>query len=156
MSLKRPKILIADDTPANLIALKRILRSVDAELIEAVDGNEVLKQSLSHPDIALALLDVQMPGMDGYEAAEFMGADPDTCNIPIIFLTAVNHAPEHELKGYRVGAIDFIRKPLQAEILLCKVNILIDLWIMRQKLSDELVERKKLKINSVTCHAMTL
>ncbi|MCJ7600645.1 MAG: response regulator [Desulfobulbaceae bacterium] len=133
------KILIVDDKPENLYACEKILGEVDAEIIKATDGNEALKACL-HNDFALAILDVQMPKMDGYELAEFMRNDDKTRHLPIIFLSAVCTDESHIFKGYESGAVDFIIKPFNPKLLLSKVNVFLSLDQQKKRL-EELVEK---------------
>jgi CheY-like chemotaxis protein len=99
------KILIVDDKDQNLFALERVLQNVDAQIIRATCGNDALIACLNH-EFALAILDVKMPVMDGYELAEVLRADEKTRNLPIIFLTAVYSDEYHVFKGYEAGAVD--------------------------------------------------
>ncbi|MEO0034281.1 MAG: hypothetical protein RLZZ501_304, partial [Pseudomonadota bacterium] len=118
--LPRPKLLIVDDQPANLIALKHLLAKVDAEVIPAASGNEALKLTLNH-DFALALLDVQMPEIDGFEVAELLRGEERTRDLPIIFLTAAHRDADHRSRGYGAGAVDYLEKPIDEPVLLAKV-----------------------------------
>jgi len=120
------KILIADDKPENLYALESVLKAVDAEIIKAGSGNEALTATLNH-DFALAVLDIQMPEMDGYELAELMQGDEQTRSVPIIFLSAVFSDDVHKFRGYESGAVDFITKPFDPDILISKVKIFLEL-----------------------------
>jgi len=137
MSIK-PKILIVDDIPENLLVLEKILKKVDADVIKAANGNLALAATLEH-NFALIILDVQMPEMDGYEVAEILKSDERTANLPIIFVTAIDRNEAKELKGYDTGAVDFIFKPLNEFILLCKVRVFLELYRMRSNL-EEIVE----------------
>ncbi|MCW5204572.1 response regulator, partial [Desulfobulbus sp. N2] len=128
------KILIVDDKEQNLFTLRKVLADLDVEFVEATYGNDALKATL-HNDFALAILDVQMPDMDGYELAELLRCDPKTENLPIIFLSAVYHDDYHVFKGYDSGAVDFIIKPYEPKILLSKVNFFLQLH--QQKLALE-------------------
>ena len=134
------KILIVDDRPENLLVLDRLLRDAGATVIQAESGNEALKASLQH-DFALAILDVQMPDMDGYELAELFRSDEKTCRLPIIFLSAVYSDQYHLFRGYAAGGVDFITKPYKPEILLAKVRVFLELD--RQK--SELLEKVALE-----------
>jgi len=120
------KILIVDDRPENLFTLEQVLGEVEAEFVRATNGNDALKESLHH-DFALAILDVQMPEMDGYELAAFLRSDPSTVNLPIIFLSAVYRDDYHVFKGYESGAVDFITKPYNPKILVNKVKFFLQL-----------------------------
>ncbi|CUW38544.1 Putative Signal transduction histidine kinase(CheY-like superfamily,5-203;Signal transduction histidine kinase, homodimeric,270-358;ATPase-like, ATP-binding domain,398-510) [Magnetospirillum sp. XM-1] len=137
MSAIRPKILIVDDTPANLLALGKILNKLDVEVIEAASGNDALIHCLEH-DFALALLDVNMPGMDGYELAGLMHDEPRTAQVPIIFLTAAYSDEIHRRKGYDVGAVEYIQKPVDDFILRSKARVFLDLYLSRRALEAEL------------------
>jgi len=129
----RPKILIVDDTPANLVAMRRLLSRIDADLIEASSGNEALSACLDH-EFALILLDVQMPEMDGFEVAAFLAEEAQTRDTPIIFVTAAYADDMNRLKGYHFGAVDYIAKPISDTILQSKVRIFLDLYRGRQQL----------------------
>lgn len=121
----KPKILIVDDRPENLVTLKTVLRDLDIELIEATNGNDALKATLHH-DFALALLDIQMPEMDGYELASILREEEKTTNLPFIFISAVYTDNLNVFKGYEKGAFSFITKPFQPEILINKVRFFIE------------------------------
>jgi len=129
----KPNILIVDDRKENLIALSAVLEDVDADIIQASSGGEALGLLLEY-NFALVLLDVQMPEMDGYEVANIMSQSPSTQNIPIIFLTAISKDEQNIIKGYTSGAVDFITKPLNTEILLSKVGIFLRLWSQNNEL----------------------
>ena len=133
----RPAILIVDDMSANRIALKRLLKHMDTDLIEASSGQEALSKALVIKSLSLILLDVQMPEMDGYETAEFLREEKLTRHIPIIFVTAVHRDKSHILKGYTSGAIDYITKPIEPEMLVAKVSLLLELWRLRFGLEEE-------------------
>lgn len=121
----KPKILIVDDKPENLRALRTVLKDLDIELIEATSGNDALKATLRH-DFALALLDIQMPEMDGYELAGILREEEKTAHLPFIFISAVYTDNLNVFKGYEKGAFSFITKPFQPEILINKVKFFID------------------------------
>ncbi len=120
------KILIVDDKPENLVALRRVLDDLKVSFIEANNGNDALMASLHH-DFALAILDIQMPGMDGYELASLLRGETRTCNLPIIFMTAAYGEVAQVFKGYEAGAVDYIVKPYDARLLISKVKIFLDL-----------------------------
>ena len=121
----KPKILIVDDKPENLLALRTVLKDLDIELVEAASGNDALKASLHH-DFVLALLDIQMPEMDGYELAGILREEEKTKHLPFIFISAVYTDNLNVFKGYEKGAFSFITKPFQPEILINKVKFFID------------------------------
>ena len=119
-------ILTVDDKPANLLALRKILERPGLNIVEATSGNDALALMLEH-DFALILLDVQMPDMDGFETAELMRGNEETKHIPIIFVTAINKEQKYVFEGYDKGAVDYLFKPLDPDILQSKVNIFLEL-----------------------------
>lgn len=127
------KILLVDDKPANLFVLRKILGELDVELVDAQSGSEALEHTLEN-DFALILMDVQMPGMNGYEVAGYLHSEERTRQIPIIFITAINRSEKFELKGYQTGAVDFMFKPLNEEILVSKVKVFLELYQVKMKL----------------------
>jgi len=131
------KVLLVDEQPANLVSLEAILEAEDRELIKANSGPEGLKVLLKE-DISLVLLDVQMPGMDGFEMAELMRQRKDTQSIPIIFVTAISKEKQYVFKGYQVGAVDYLFKPLDPVILQSKVNFFLQLDRQRRELQQKL------------------
>ncbi len=131
--LPRPKILIVDDLPVNLVALRRLLAKVDADIVSASSGNEALALTLEH-DFALILLDVHMPDMDGYEVAQLLRGEERTRDVPVIFVTAAYKDDLHRIKGYDAGAVDYIEKPINEIVLLSKVRVFIDLHRSRAEL----------------------
>jgi diguanylate cyclase (GGDEF)-like protein len=138
------KILIVDDRPQNLFALRTVLHEIEAELVEAVCGNEALREVLRH-DFALAILDVQMPEMDGYELAQFIRSREKTRRLPIIFLSAIYSDSFHIFKGYHSGAVDFITKPFPPEILIGKVQFFIEIYKQQRKLEETIRELEQTK-----------
>ncbi|HEX4872906.1 MAG TPA: diguanylate cyclase [Nevskiaceae bacterium] len=134
-----PKILVVDDTAANLVAMRRLLAKVEAQVIEARSGEEALRLCLDHR-FALILLDVQMPEMDGFEVAEFLAGAESTRQIPIIFVTAAFADDLNRLKGYQFGAVDYIAKPVNDTILLSKVRVFLELDRAQQRLRELLGE----------------
>jgi two-component system cell cycle response regulator len=123
-------ILIVDDRPENLLALERLLERPGVNVMKATSGNDALAMVLDH-EFALVLLDVQMPDMDGFETAELMRGNSSTRQIPIIFVTAISTEQKYVFKGYESGAVDYLFKPLDPDILLSKVNIFLEMH--RQK-----------------------
>ncbi len=121
-------MLLVDDKPANLLALEALLEPLGLHTVRALSGEEALKQLLMH-DFALVLLDVQMPHMDGFETASAIKAHPRTASIPIIFVTAISREAVHVFKGYARGAVDYILKPFDPDILRAKVSIFVDLYM---------------------------
>ena len=140
-----PKILIVDDTAANLVAMHRLLAHCGAELFEARSGNEALALCLDH-EFALILLDVSMPDMDGFEVAALLSEAEHLHDTPIIFVTAAYVDDMNRLKGYRSGAVDYIAKPIDDVILQSKVRVFLELYTARANLQhalDELAERNQ-------------
>jgi signal transduction histidine kinase len=120
-------ILMVDDRPENLLALEAVLSPLGHTLVRAGSGREALRALLEH-DFALILLDVQMPGIDGYETAELIRGRARSSNTPIVFLTAVNTNEQHVFRGYEVGAVDYLLKPIEPAILLSKVSVFVALY----------------------------
>ena len=129
------KILVVDDRPENLLAIEGVLERPELSIITATSGNEALGLVLEHT-FALILLDVQMPGMDGFEVAELMRGSEKTRHIPIIFLTAISKDETHVFTGYEKGAVDYLFKPLDPLILRSKVNVFVELFRQRRKLQQ--------------------
>ncbi|MFN4291086.1 MAG: EAL domain-containing protein [Permianibacter sp.] len=130
----RPTILLVDDRPENLVSLELVLDDGERTILKALGGEQALSLLLDH-DITLVLLDVQMPGMDGFEVARLMRANPRTRDIPILFITANQPDERSMLRGYQSGAIDYIHKPFNTEVLRRKVAVLQELQLSRQRLS---------------------
>lgn len=131
--MARPKLLAVDDVVANLVTLERVLEELDVEVIRANSGDEALRCVVKH-DFALILMDVLMPGLSGVETAELIRQDPPSANIPIIFITAQDPSDELTFRGYAVGAVDHLYKPLHAEVLLSKVRVFLRLYNQRAQL----------------------
>ena len=129
------KILLVDDRPENLITLEGIHESPELVIYTAGSGNEALGLLLEH-NFALVLMDVQMPGMDGFETAEIMRANDRTKHVPIIFVTAINKQRKHIFQGYQSGAIDYLYKPLDLEILKNKIKAFVEFFRHRQALEE--------------------
>jgi two-component system sensor histidine kinase/response regulator len=127
------KILVVDDRNENLFAMKTILKVLDCEIFKAHSGNEALALTLRH-DFALILLDVNMPEMDGFELAELLRGNEATDKIPIIFITAINKEDKSVFKGYKSGAVDYLFKPLDTDILLSKVKVFLELNLKKKEL----------------------
>lgn len=142
----KPKILIVDDLVENLISLEAILDDFDIDLIRAFSGEEALKLSLKE-EFALAILDVQMPGMNGYETLELMRQRKKTKYLPVIFVSAIHQSDLHIIKGIETGAVDFIPKPIIPDILKGKVRVFLDLYLQRKKLDDLLSQMEDANVN---------
>lgn len=136
----RVNILLVDDQPANLLALEAVLESMNQNLVTARSGEEALRQ-LMQKDFALILMDVLMPGMNGFETAAMIRERDRSRHLPIIFLTAGGKTENEMFEGYALGAIDYLLKPVRPAVLRAKVLVLADLYRKTQELrqmSDEL------------------
>ena len=142
--MNKQNILLVDDHVENLISLEVILEAPDRNLVRATSGNEALAMVLKR-DFALVLLDVQMPGMDGFEVAELMRNNKKSQSIPIIFVTAISKEEKYIFKGYESGAVDYLFKPLDSHILSSKVNFFLELDRKNKELEKRYLEVIKLK-----------
>jgi two-component system, sensor histidine kinase and response regulator len=131
------KCLIVDDLEENLLALSALLQGSQVEVLRASSGRAALELLLQH-DVAVALVDVQMPEMDGFELAELMRGTERTRQVPIIFVTAGAHEPHRLFQGYELGAVDFLYKPINPLILQSKVNVFFQLYQQREQLARQL------------------
>ncbi|MEO8797764.1 MAG: response regulator, partial [Polyangiaceae bacterium] len=131
------KFLLVDDREENLIALEALLERDDLILLKAQSGEEALEYLLKH-DVALALLDVQMPGMDGFELAELMRGSERSRHVPIIFVTGDSTQQKRVFQGYDAGAVDFLIKPIEPGILKHKTATFFSLYRQRQQLEETL------------------
>jgi len=140
--IEKTSILIVDDRPENLMALEASLEDLDLNIVKAHSGNEALGLMLEN-DYALVLLDVQMPGINGFETAETMKESKKTKNTPIIFLSAISKEQKHVFKGYDSGAVDYLFKPFDPEILKSKIKVFITLHNNKMALEKTTLELKK-------------
>jgi signal transduction histidine kinase len=140
---ERVKILLVDDQPDNLLSAEAVLESLGQEIVKAVSGREALRQLLDH-DFAVILLDVMMPGMDGFETATLIRQRDRSRHTPIIFLTALGKSEEHLIRGYDVGAVDYLFKPIVPEVLRSKVMVFAELYRKSRLIQrhSELLERR--------------
>lgn len=129
----RPKILLVDDRWENLLATEKVLRPLPADIFKATSGNEALSLVLRH-DFAIVLLDVQMPEMDGFETAMLMQEHESMANVPIIFVTAISKEEKYASKAAEIGAVDYIFKPINPDILKSKVKVYLDLYVQREQI----------------------
>ncbi len=129
----KPKILIVDDIKENLIALERILADFNVEFVRATSGNDALVNTFLH-DFALAIIDIQMPEMDGYETVEFLRQEAKTKYLPVIFVSAIYKDDFYVVKGIESGAVDLISKPINQDILRGKVKVFLDLYTQKRQL----------------------
>ncbi len=136
----RPKVLLVDDIEQNLITLEAILSDFEITFMKALSGNEALSLALEH-DFALAIIDIQMPEMDGYETVKLMRQVKRTRNLPIIYVSAIYKEEFHVIKGIEAGAVDFIVKPIIPEILRGKVRVFLELYLYRVHL-EQLVSNR--------------
>lgn len=152
MSAERPKVLIVDDQPRNLDALEAMLGPAECELVRAHSADEALLALLRH-DFAAIVLDIRMPGMTGIELAGLIKARKRSQHIPILFLTAHSADDSEILRGYHVGAVDYLSKPVNPDILRSKIGVFIELFRKTRQLADvnealqrEVGEREKAQL----------
>ncbi len=150
--------LLVDDLEDNLLSLEGLLRRDGLVLLKAASGTEALEFLLKY-DVALAILDVQMPGMDGFELAEFMRGNERTRRVPIIFLTAGSADRQRRFRGYEAGAVDFLHKPIEPDILRSKADVFFELFLQRQQLARqrdalELADKRKDEFLAVLAHEL--
>jgi two-component system sensor histidine kinase/response regulator len=130
---EKPKILIVDDKPENLFAMNKLLQGLKVAVFQAQSGVEALNLSLTE-EFCVAVVDIQMPEMDGYELVELLRSNQMTATLPVIFVSAIYSDEYHHRKGYDAGAVDFLSKPFVPEILLSKIKVFIELYQQRQAL----------------------
>ena len=137
-----PNLLIVDDTEENLFVLESVIKKINVNLIKAISGFEALE--ITHGiELALAIIDVRMPGMNGYELALKMNEERPDNKVPVIFLTA-NHINEIEVfKGYDTGAVDYISKPVHNHVLLSKISVFLDLFNQKQTIIEDALQLKE-------------
>ena len=141
----RPKILLVDDREDNLMSMEAILAPDGYHLVKAGSGSQALKILLNEIDFALILMDVKMPNLNGFETAALIYEREKLKHIPIIFITANNYGEENVYKGYRMGAVDYIYKPINSELLRAKVGVLVDLYRKNHRLIEQ--EKRLIVIN---------
>lgn len=137
------KILAVDDIVSNLTALDAVLAKPGVEIVHANSGAQALELLLDH-EFGLAILDVHMPEMDGFELAELMRGSKRTSQIPILFLTAAGHDSQRAFRGYATGAVDFLFKPVDARVLSAKVDVFVQLAQQKQLLAEQLETAQQL------------
>ena len=135
-------LLIVDDLPGNLLALEAVIRGPGRTIFQATSGEEALALLLQH-EFALAILDVQMPGMNGFELAELMRGTEKTRHVPIVFVTAAGKESNYAFKGYESGAVDFLYKPLDIDAVKGKVNVFVDLYQQRSEVRRQVKALEK-------------
>ncbi|MNK70657.1 Sensor histidine kinase RcsC [Pseudomonas fluorescens] len=132
------KLLIVDDLPENLLALEALIKREDRIVYKALSADEALSLLLQH-EFALAILDVQMPDMNGFELAELMRGTEKTRNIPIVFVSAAGRELNYAFKGYESGAVDFLHKPLDIQAVKSKVNVFVDLYRQSKAMKEQVL-----------------
>ncbi|MGH9945522.1 MAG: response regulator, partial [Pyrinomonadaceae bacterium] len=142
-------ILMVDDNPANLLSLEAILQAPERNLVRAASGNAALRYLLDC-DVAVILLDVNMPGLDGLETAALIRGRERTRDIPIIFLTADRDGHRHVARGYSLGAVDYILKPIEPNVLRSKVAVFVELFKKREEVKQqaELLREKNIELEN--------
>ncbi len=139
---ERARVLVVDDDERNLLAIRTVLEDV-ADVVEASSGEEALRHLLKG-EFAVILLDVYMPGLDGYETAQIIRSREQTKRIPIIFLSAVNKETQHLIRGYSMGAVDYVFKPFEPVMLRSKVAVFVDLFTMRREIQRKARQEQQL------------
>jgi CheY-like chemotaxis protein len=129
---RQARILLVDDRAENLVALEAILSSLDQVLVPVRSGDEAVKAVLAD-EYAVVLLDIMMPGMDGFETATQIKQHAKSRDVPIIFLTAATMQPEQAFRGYAAGAVDYLAKPFDPWVLKSKVSVFVDLYLKRDE-----------------------
>jgi len=151
--MENPKpihVLLVDDNPANLVAMSAAIDGMDVVVITAGSGEEALRCLLRY-EFAVILMDIQMPGMDGFETAEIIRQRRRTGDTPIIFITAISQADTHMARGYALGAVDYVFKPVPLEVLRMKVAVFVDLELKRQ-----IIARQSERIDQVEARGRQL
>lgn len=137
IKMAKPKLLVVDDTQANLISTCESLEDLDIEIITCISGYDAVKASLKH-SFFLMLIDVQMPELNGFETVDLIKKEKRNRNVPIIFLTGISKDREHTFQGYKNGAVDYIYKPIHdPQILIWKVEVFLNLYKHQKALSEK-------------------
>jgi len=139
---ERARVLVIDDDEHNLLAIRTVIEEI-ADVVVASSGEQALR-ALLKDEFAVILLDVYMPGMDGYETAQIIRNREQTKRIPIVFLSAVNKETVHLMRGYSMGAVDYVFKPVDPLILRSKVNVFVDLYTMRREVQRKALQEQEL------------
>ncbi|AKJ29850.1 hybrid sensor histidine kinase/response regulator [Caldimonas brevitalea] len=143
------RILVVDDIEQNLVAMEALLGRSGLQVLKARSGPEALELLLVH-DVAVALVDVRMPEMDGFELAELMRGSPRTSHVPLIFVTAEPEDQQRSFRGYEAGAVDFLHKPIDPQVILSKVKVFVELHAQKRQLAAQMAElRQALQINEM-------
>src|SRR5207244_4572514 len=133
---ERAGSLIVDDSPEKIVALESILEELGQDIVKASSGREALRHLLTR-DFAVILLDVSMPGMDGFETASLIRQRPRSEHTPIIFVTSVGGSENEVYKGYSLGAVDYILTPIVPEVLRAKVKVFVELYSKSEKIKQQ-------------------
>lgn len=152
--IEAARVLVVDDDEHNLIAISNVLENL-AEIVVVRSGEEALRHLLRE-EFAVILLDVYMPGLDGYETARLIRAREQTRRMPIVFLSAVNKEMEHLLRGYSMGAVDYVFKPADPTVLRSKVSVFVDLYTMRKEVQRNAETRQRLLAENLRANAERL
>lgn len=157
--MPKPKILIVDDKLENLISLETVLDGFEVDFVRALSGNEAIAKAFNN-EFALAIVDIQMPGMDGYETVTLIRQTSKGRYLPIIFVSAIFKEDFHIIKGIETGAVDFISKPIEPRILRGKVKVFLELYNQRHELARLLKEKdainEQLRISKERAEAATI
>lgn len=135
-------LLLVDDRDDNLLAMETLLKPTGYYLVSVRSGQDALAE-MARSSFAVVLLDVQMPEMDGFEVARLMRGRSATRHTPIIFVTAINKSSQHVFHGYEAGAVDYLFKPLDPQVLLPKIDVFVELYLQRQALEVEVLRRRR-------------
>src|SRR6478609_6941710 len=130
----QPKILLVDDREDNLLSIETILEPDGYKFVKANSGRQALKILLAEYDFAMILMDVKMPNLDGFETAALIYEREKLRHIPVIFITANSYGDENVFRGYKSGAVDYIYKPINPELLKAKVSVFVDLYKKNHRL----------------------
>src|ERR687889_715729 len=144
--MRSSAVLLVDDREENLLALEAVLEPLGCRLVAARSGEEALK-ALLQEEFAVILLDVQMPGLDGFQTAELIRGRERTRTVPIIFVTAISKEPHHVFRGYGTGAVDYLFKPYDAVVLRSKVEVFVELY----ERGRAIAERRLRHVNRALC-----
>src|SRR5688572_26870993 len=148
------RVLVVDDDERNLLAIRTVIEDL-AEVETAASGEEALRHLLKG-EFAVILLDVYMPGMDGYETAQIIREREQTKRIPIVFLSAVNKEKEHLMRGYAMGAVDYVFKPVEPVVLRSKVAVFVDLYDMTREVQRKAMQEQRLLDENLRANAERL
>ena len=139
-AISKPKVLVVDDKAQHLFTVGRLLKKLDVEIVQAASGGEALSSTLEH-DFCLAVVDVQMPEMSGYELVELWRGNPSTSDLPVIFISGISTDEYQHRKVFNTGgAVDFLSKPFIPEILLAKAGVFVELYHQQVKIQELVAE----------------